>query len=79
MLVLDIPHVSISSLQKSTKPMIENDVVCVLKNYTPAFYTVSPEKMMKLIDAESRAAMHLDALRKVASGELSAEDLINLD
>ena len=79
MLVLDIPHVSISSLQKSTKPMIENDVVCVLKNYTPAFYSVSPDRMKELLDSESKAKMHLDALRKVANGELSADDLINLD
>lgn len=36
--------VSISSLQKTTKPMIENDVVCVLKNNEPAFYTLSKNK-----------------------------------
>ncbi|MER1952450.1 MAG: hypothetical protein ABS863_00435 [Aerococcus urinaeequi] len=49
MLVLDIPHVSISSLQKSTKPMIENEVVCVMKNYVPAFYTINPKKMSEII------------------------------
>lgn len=45
--------VSISSLQKTTKPMIENDIVCVMKNNEPVFYTVSPEKMKEFLDAES--------------------------
>lgn len=34
--------VSISSLQRTTKPMLENDVVCVMKNNEPVFYTVKP-------------------------------------
>ena len=37
--------VSISSLQRTTKPMLENDVVCVMKNNAPAFYSVSVKQM----------------------------------
>ena len=44
--------VSISSLQRTTKPMMENEIVCVLKNNEPVFYTISPERMEKLINAE---------------------------
>lgn len=54
--------VSISSLQKTTKPMLENDVVCVLKNNEPAFYTVSVERMNELLSHESvskKAVKHI--------------------
>lgn len=44
--------VSISSLQKTTKPMLENDIVCVLKNNEPAFYTVSNDRMNELLNHE---------------------------
>lgn len=67
---------------------IKKDPVCLLGWDRPAAitrygdivaYVVSPSRMDDLLRAESRANMHLDALRRVASGELSAEDLINLD
>lgn len=45
--------VSISSLQRTTKPMLENEVVCVMKNNEPVFYTVSPERMKQLLNAEA--------------------------
>lgn len=45
--------VSISSLQRTTKPMLENEVVCVMKNNEPVFYTVSPERMGELLNAEA--------------------------
>ena len=45
--------VSISSLQRTTKPMVENEVVCVMKNNEPIFYTVSPERMKELLNAEA--------------------------
>lgn len=47
--------VSISSLQKTTKPMVENEIVCVLKNNEPAFYTVTPERMRLLLGREKTA------------------------
>lgn len=47
--------VSISSLQKTTKPMVENEIVCVLKNNEPAFYTVTPERMRILLARENTA------------------------
>lgn len=34
--------------------MMENDVVCVLKNYAPAFYTISPDRMKQLLDVEKK-------------------------
>lgn len=67
---------------------IKKDPVCLLGWDRPAAitkygdivaYVLSPERMKELLDAESKAKMHLDALRKVANGELSADDLINLD
>lgn len=54
--------VSISSLQRTTKPMTENDVVCVMKNNEPVFYTVSPERYAQLLDAEivrRKAVQHI--------------------
>lgn len=49
--------VAISSLQKTTKPMIENDIVCVLKNSQPAFYTVTPEQMDYFLKMEKIAKL----------------------
>lgn len=46
--------VSISSLQRTTKPMLENDVVCVMKNNEPAFYSVSVKQMEYLKKCESK-------------------------
>ena len=46
--------VSISSLQRTTKPMLENDTVCVLKNNEPVFFTLSPERMWELTQKELR-------------------------
>ncbi|QYC51368.1 hypothetical protein [Acinetobacter phage vB_AbM_WUPSU] len=45
--------VSISSLQRTTKPMLENEVVCVMKNNEPVFYTVSPKRYAELLNAET--------------------------
>lgn len=53
MLALNVPHVSVSSLQKTTKPMMENDVVCVMKNYVPVFYTIKPEKLDEIISGNN--------------------------
>lgn len=48
----EMKFISISSIQKSNKVILENDVVCVLKNNTPAFYTVSVERMQQLLAME---------------------------
>lgn len=56
----DLPSVTISSLQRTTKPLLDNDVVCVFKQSEPAFYTVKPERMKQLIHAE----MMLDKIKK---------------
>ena len=34
--------------------MMENDIVCVMKNYKPAFYTVDPVRLDQLLRAEKR-------------------------
>lgn len=47
-----LPCVTISSLQRTTKPMFENEIVCVFKQSDPAFYTVSPDRFKQLIEAE---------------------------
>lgn len=44
--------VSISSLQRTTNPLLKNDVVCVLKNNSPAFYTIKPWRYAQLLRAE---------------------------
>lgn len=48
----NLPSVTISSLQRTTKPLTDNEIVCVFKQCEPAFYTVKPERMKQLIDAE---------------------------
>lgn len=50
----DLPSVTISSLQRTTKPLTENDVVCVFKQCEPAFFTVKPSRMKELLDAEQK-------------------------
>ena len=65
--------VSISSLQKTTKPMIENDIVCVMKNNEPAFYTVTPERMKLLLNREQTAIAAVNHLIQRAS------DACNID
>jgi hypothetical protein len=47
--------ISISSIQKSNKELLSNDVVCVLKNNEPAFYAVSPDRMTQLLEYEKTA------------------------
>ena len=65
--------VSISSLQKTTKPMMENDIVCVMKNNEPAFYTVTPERMKLLLNREQTAISAVNHLIQRAS------DACNID
>ena len=65
--------VSISSLQKTTKPMIENEIVCVMKNNEPAFYTVTPERMKLLLGREQTAISAVNHLVQRAS------DTCNID
>ena len=50
---LNMKFVSISSLQRTTKPMLENDVVCIMKNNEPAFYSISVKQMEYLKKCES--------------------------
>lgn len=45
---------SISELKKNPVKAAEHDVVCVLNRCKPAFYTVSPERMKELLDAEQK-------------------------
>lgn len=49
---LDLPSVTISSLQRTTKPLTENEIVCVFKQCEPAFFTVKPERMRILLNTE---------------------------
>lgn len=65
--------VSISSLQKTTKPMLENDVVCVLKNNEPAFYTVSPERMIELLNSESVSKKAINHIIKETVSAISVK------
>lgn len=51
---LNVPRVTISSLQRTTKPLTENEIVCVFKQYDPAFYTVKPNRMRELLGAEQK-------------------------
>ena len=51
---INFPVVPISSLQRTTKPMMENDIVCVMKNYKPAFYTIDPVRLDQLLRAEKQ-------------------------
>ena len=51
---INFPVVSISSLQRTTKPIMENDIVCVMKNYKPAFYTIDPVRLDQLLRAEKQ-------------------------
>lgn len=48
----NLPNVTISSLQRTTKPLIENEIVCVFKQCEPAFFTVKPERMNDLLNTE---------------------------
>lgn len=48
------PSVTISSLQRTTKPLTENDMVCVFKNSEPSFYTIKPRRLKQLLDAEQK-------------------------
>ena len=45
---------SISELKKNPVKAAEHDVVCVLNRCKPAFYTVSPERIAQLIEAEEK-------------------------
>lgn len=49
----NLPNVTISSLQRTTKPLTENEIVCVFKQCEPAFFTVKPERMKQLLKAEA--------------------------
>lgn len=49
-----IPTVTVSSLQRSTKPLHENDIVCVIKNSEPLFYTIKPERYAQLLETEKK-------------------------
>ena len=51
---INFPVVPISSLQRTTKPMMENDIVCVMKNNEPAFYTIDPVRLDQLLRAEKK-------------------------
>lgn len=53
-MILSVPTVSISSIQRSNKPMLEKDLVCVVKNNKAAFYTISPERLYELLSAEEK-------------------------
>lgn len=66
--------VSISSLQKTSKPMLENDVVCVLKNNEPAFYTLSPERYNELLLKEQNAIYLMDQKIKEIAEKLSPKN-----
>lgn len=76
-LVENCIHLIDYNAAKSGIPTVKE--LAVIEYKKAKFYILSPERMKDLLDAESRANMHLDALRRVASGELSADDLINLD
>lgn len=73
--------VSISSLQRTTKPMTENEVTCVLKNNEPLFYTVSAEKMQEFnaaMEIASEPLIHGLDLFKMISGEMTGYELAEL-
>ena len=76
---LKLPHVNISSLQRTTKPLVENDVVCVMRQYEPAFYTVLPERMNVLLESESKANSAVEKLNSLKKSIKSMHDggLIN--
>lgn len=75
-----IPLIKFSDIKKNPQELIIKDGHAAIVRYSDVVgFVVEPERMRQLIEAESRANMHLDALRKVASGELCADDLINLD
>ena len=46
---------SITELKKNPIKASEHDIVCVLNRCKPAFYTVSPERMAELLNAEKQA------------------------
>lgn len=72
---LNVPRVTISSLQRTTKPLTDNDVVCVFKSYEPAFYTVSPARFNELIGAEIKNNEYAEIIQALKDGRLIAEDL----
>ena len=53
--------------------MMENDIVCVMKNNEPAFYTVTPERMKLLLGREQTAISAVNHLIQRAS------DVCNID
>ena len=48
----NLPSVTISSLQRTTKPLTDNEMVCVFKQCEPAFFTVKPSRMTELLNTE---------------------------
>ena len=70
--------VSISSLQKTTKPMVENEIVCVLKNNEPAFYTISKEKYESMLDTNNDEATMLSEFTRRISSSLTKYEIESL-
>lgn len=64
----NIPSVTISSLQRTTKPLTDNEIVCVYKQSEPAFFTVKPEKMKELLHDQERLIQAVKEGRLVSEG-----------
>ena len=71
----NLPSVTISSLQRTTKPLTENEIVCVYKQSEPAFFSVKPERMKELLEASDK----LDEIRDLLDNLHSSGRLIYSD
>ena len=74
-MINDIPLIPISSIQRTNDIMQKTPVTCVLKRNVPVFYTVLPERMEILLNAEKKLNDALEIIEAVKHGQLIAEDL----
>ncbi|KAF1026218.1 MAG: hypothetical protein GAK29_01480 [Acinetobacter bereziniae] len=75
-----IPLIKFSDIKKNPQELIIKEGHAAIVRYSDVVgFVVEPERMKQLIDAETKSLNYLDALRKVASGQLCGDDLINLD
>lgn len=74
-----IPNIGLAKFKlHPTRKAQENPITCILSHNEAAFYTVTPSRMVELLEAEEIAKDRLKTLQMIHEGKLDASDLINL-
>ena len=75
--ILSESIISITDLKKNPTTVSETPITCVLSHNSPAFYTVSNDKMMDLLELEFNKRKQDEMILKLKNGLISFEDFIN--